>query len=165
MQWLDFMVESELVVFPRGTRPPGAKGGPWLVGFSDASLTAYCAVVYIRWATEKGFVSSLLIGKCLLSPMAGTMIPRAELQGLMVLLRLVRRVVEAMADKIERVVLAVDSECVIAALKKSGNTMGPFFANRVAEAAVIMGEVREQVDVLEEVMHVSGLQNPTDLGT
>ena len=47
VNWLKEMLDTELVIFRRGTRPPGAIGDPWVIGFSDGSLTAYCATVYI----------------------------------------------------------------------------------------------------------------------
>ena len=141
VKWFQAMIEVDGIAFHRTTHPPGAQGKPWLVGFSDGSLMAYCASIYMRWKTSDGYVSRILMAKCLLSPLHGTTVPRAELQGLMVLLRLIKKTLEAVSITFKRVVVAVDSECVIAALQKAGHTMGPFFTNRVSEANQLMEEI------------------------
>ena len=53
--WADFIrqiVDMPPINFRRSTKPEGAVGRPWLVGFHDGSLSAYAAVVYVVWTIE-----------------------------------------------------------------------------------------------------------------
>ena len=60
----------------------------WVVGFWDGSMQAHCGVVYMRCVNEslwgeESIDSNLLLAKTRVAPLAGTTIPRMELQGLL----------------------------------------------------------------------------------
>ena len=164
---------SEAISLPtiemgRSVRPKGAVGSPWVVGFSDGSLSAFGCAIYVRYHVENNgttsFETRLMCGKARVTPIQGTTSPRSELQALLVLLRLTESVVRAMSDPPARVVLASDSECCIAALDKLGGVLKPYFANRVGEAHTIMQRIR-QISDLEPVQHIQGADNIADLPT
>ena len=69
-----------------------------------------------------------------------------------------------MPIKPSRVTVAVDSQCTISAVEKSGGLLAPFFASRVAEAMENLSEVAEETEV-DPLQHVPGLLNPADIPT
>ena len=166
-RWVQRLQRGPVVSFPRTTRPPGAHGAPSLVGFSDASLTATCALIYILWKVEgrEEVSARLLVAKSRVTPIHGMTIPRAELQAMVILLRLTATVLKASEEKFERVTVATDSKCVLAALSKPAPSMKPYFANRVAEVWTLMAEIGEMVPQADFPLFVPGILNPSDLGT
>ena len=164
--WLGELAAAEEVTFPRSTTPPGHRGAPSLAAFADSSLSAYCAAVYVVWEAEGGAHSSrLLLSKCRLTALKGTTIPRGELCAVVVMLRLAVLAATHLATPIHRISLSTDSECVIAALSKSGSSFKPYWQNRVSEIAGLQQELSTRCEVLEPVTHVSSALNPADLGT
>ena len=69
-----------------------------------------------------------------------------------------------MDDKPSRVTIAVDSQCTISAIDKSGGLMAPHFASRLSEAAMNLSDLSEVTEVLP-VQHVPGNLNPADIPT
>ena len=166
-RWVQEIQREPEVSFPRTTRPRGAVGSPSLVGFSDASMTATCAVIYMVWEVEGNQVGTarILIAKGRVTPVHGMTIPRAELQALVILLRLASTVLKATEEKIARVTFATDSRCVLAALHKPAPAMKPYFANRVAEVWALLKELGEMCQQIDNPLFVPGSANPSDLGT
>ena len=140
---------------------------PRLVGFSDASMLALCAVVYVIWTNDQGVHHPrVMTGKCRVAPLVGTTIPRGELQALVVVLhRLVLAVTEAYPYKFRSIDVFTDSLCSMGALEKSSTTLRPFFGNRVAEIRRIREQLEALTDCLAPISHVPGEDNPADLGT
>ena len=104
------------------------------MGFGDSSLVALCAVIYVVWTDSKGtHHPRVLAGKCRVSPLQGTTVPRGELQALVVLHRLLLTVVQAFPYKFVTVTAYTDSMCSLGALQKSTAALRPFFGNRVME--------------------------------
>ena len=164
--WLQELVTSEEVTFPRSTTPPGHRGAPSLAAFADSSLSAYCAVVYVVWEVEGGsFTSRLLLGKCRLTALRGTTIPRGELCAVVVMARLLLLASLHLATPIHRISMSTDSECVIKALAKSGSSFPVYWQNRVSEVAGLREELATRCSTLEEVTHIPSSLNPADLGT
>ena len=103
---------------------------PWLVGFHDGSLSAYAMMVYVVWTIEVddltrgdkqvSRVMTLLLSKSRVSPVHGTTVPRAELQSLTVLSRIMPVVARALPERPERAIPIGDIEYSIAALEKTG---------------------------------------------
>ena len=94
------LMSMETIEFPRSTREETGEK-PWLVSFWDGSAAAHTASVYLRWAHEdswgsKWYSAHLLLAKCRVSPLAGTTIPRMELQSLLQASRMVRNVVDSL---------------------------------------------------------------------
>ena len=71
-----------------------------LCGFSDASLKAYAAVVYLRVECETGSQVSFVASKTRVSPLKQLSIPRLELLAALLLARLIFSVTQALKDEI-----------------------------------------------------------------
>ena len=93
--------------------------------------------------------------------------PRSELSGLLISSRLLMTVLKAMSEKPDRVIVAGDSQCTIAALEKSGEGLGAYFCNRVSEILQNFDLVRAQYPdtTLDPVYHLPGKINPAYLIT
>ena len=159
------------IVLDRAVRPEGAIGPPELIGFSDGSLVAYGCAVYIRWKKAKSLIADpdryfvkLVCGKARVTSAKGTTAPRSEVSGYLILTRLLKTVVNAMDVKPDQITLAMDSQCTISAVEKSGGVLAPYFASRVSEASANLTEIGEVVPV-NPIMHVPGILNPADIPT
>ena len=116
--WLVFIAEIIRMgpfVFPRTLVQEDTRE-IWMVAFFDGSTKAHSAVVYLRvrnidaWG-QQSIDSNLLLAKCRVSPLAGTTVPRMELQGMLQASRLMLTVARAMPLRCQRAVLAGDSMC------------------------------------------------------
>ena len=76
----------------------------------------------------------LVCGKARVTSVRGTTAPRSEMSGFLILTRLLKVVVNAMDVKPVQITIAVDSQCTISAIEKSGGLLAPYFASRVSEA-------------------------------
>ena len=94
----------------------------------------------------------------------GTTAPRSEVSGFLTLTSLLKVFVSAMDHKPTNVMLAVDSQCAISALEKSGGLLAPYFDSCISEATSNFSERAEETDV-GPVQHVPGLLNPADIPT
>ena len=83
-----------------------------------------CAVVYVVWDAAPQQEARLIPGKVRVVPIHGTSVPRAELQAMVMLVRIITIVLRAAAFMCNRVSLATDSACCIAALNWPGATLG-----------------------------------------
>ena len=141
-------------------------GAPRLVGFGDASALALCVCLYVVWTDREGcHHPRLLTGKCRVTPLLGTTIPRGELQALVVLHRLIATVLEAFPFRFLSVSAYTDSLCSLGAMVKTTTTLRPFFANRVLEIQRIREQINGLTDELSPIGHIPGIQNPADGGT
>ena len=105
-------------------------------------------------------------GKVRVAPIHGTSVPRAELQAMVMIVRIITIVLRAAAFMCNRVSLATDSACCIAALNRPGATLHPYFANRVAEITHSLTELRQEFEgEIESFSHIEGKLNPADVGT
>ena len=110
--WLEILGRSEPVIFPRFTRP----------------RQAVCATVYIVWEKKDGtYKARLLMSKCRLTSLHGTMNPRAELQALVVLFRLLLVAAVNLTVPVKRVGMSTNIEAVIAGHNKV------YWTNRTSE--------------------------------
>jgi len=155
----------------RSVRPEGVEDEPELIGFADGSLLAYACCIYIRWRRCKTsqeeptrYVVQLVCAKVRVTSVRGTTAPRSELSGFLILTRLLKVVVAAMDTKPSQITTAVDSQCTISALDKSGGVLAPYFASRVSEAMANLAELAEET-IVHPVQHVPGLLNPADIPT
>ena len=163
--WFGSLLVPLEVRFPRSTKPEDAVGCPRLVGFCDAADEAMCAVLYVVWSRLGGSpVSNLLIGKCRVTPLLGSTIPRSELQSLVILHRLALTVMEAFPARFCSFTAYTDSMASIGALAKASAVLKPYFANRVSEVKKIQVQLSELTDEVNDVRHVAGILNPADWG-
>ena len=164
-QVLSMFLRMGDIAVSRSVRPEGAHDIPEVVGFADGSLSAYSCAIYVRWrmlSKNGGYVVKLLCGKSRVTPVRGITAPRSEISGFLILTRLLKVVISAMDHKPSLVTLAVDSQCTISAVEKSGGLLAPYFASRVSEAMSNLEEVSEETTI-EPLQHVAGSLNPADI--
>ena len=123
--------------------------------FSDASEVGFGAAVYIRVVYGDAKISvSLVIAKSRVAPIRPLSIPRLELQGAVVGLRLVQDVIKSVQLPIESIIYWSDSNTVLQWIKSKKRKFHTFVANRVSE--ILDGSEPHQW------RHVPGLENPAD---
>ncbi|XP_055522889.1 uncharacterized protein LOC129717071 [Wyeomyia smithii] len=127
-----------------------------LHGFSDASIAAYGACVYLRSIFADGSAKlRILTSKSKLAPLSELSIPRKELCAAHLLSKLVQKVLPALQITIQRSVLWCDSTIVLAWIKKPLNRLQLFVRSKIAVIQNLTGEHQWQ--------HVRSQQNPADV--
>ena len=126
--------------------------------FADASEDTICAVAYLRskpkeYSAELAFVS----GKCRVAPIQHLSIPRLELQAAVMAVRLKEQTVKENETKIHSCNFWTDSTTVLQWTHSSHRKQQVFVANREAE-------ILDTTNV-SQWNHVSGINNPADIGT
>ena len=131
-----------------------------LHGFSDASLQAYGACMYIRGITHSGNIKcSLISSKSRVAPMKTVTIPRLELLGNLVLSRLYVTISSVLIEfyNVERTVLSTDSQITLAWICSVNKEYKVFVENRVQEI--------RKLTKLEWWKYCNTNSNPADLIT
>ena len=126
--------------------------------FADASEDTKSAVAYLRsqlkeYSADLAFV----IGKCRVAPMRHLSIPRLELTAAVMGVRLKEQIVKEHKMRIQCCSFWLDSTTVLQWIHSSHRRQQVFMANRVAE-------ILDTTDV-SQWRHVSGINNPADIGT
>lgn len=105
-----------------------------LHGFSDASMNAYAAVIYIRLISLSGEMSStLLIGKSKVAPIKTLSIPRLELAAAVLLSRLMEFVQASLHLTAAPCYCWTDSTVVLAWVTQQPSKWKTFVSNRVSD--------------------------------
>ena len=126
--------------------------------FTDASEKAYAAAVYARYEFEDGSIGTRLItAKTRLEPLKALNIPRLELMGAVIGLRLTRQVCEGLGVKRNKATYWVDSCNVGYWIHGQSRNFKPFVAHRV-------GEIHEGSNP-DQWRYVPRKLNPADHGT
>ncbi|XP_018396214.1 PREDICTED: uncharacterized protein LOC108774572 [Cyphomyrmex costatus] len=129
-----------------------------LHGFSDASSSAYAAVVYARIEDETGRVTvSLLSSKTKVAPIKQLTTPRLELNGACLLARLTASLSSTPEFASAARYSWTDATIVIAWLGQQSSHWRTFVGNRVSEIHTLLPEVSWR--------HVPGPENPDDLAS
>lgn len=129
-----------------------------LHGFSDASQVAYAACVYARVQQEDGTVKvTLLAAKTKVAPIKQQSIPRLELNGAVLLTRLLDECLQSLGKMQTEVFSWTDSTVVLAWIHRHANVWPTFVANRVSEVQAKMDIIKWQ--------HVAGVDNPADVAS
>ncbi|XP_066597121.1 uncharacterized protein [Prorops nasuta] len=129
-----------------------------LHGFSDASMRAYAAVIYLRTIDNDGnYQISLLIAKSKVAPVKTVSIPNLELCGAVLLVKLFKHVLRLDLFKNLPVMAWSDSRDVLAWIRKHPAHWKVFVANRVS---YIQTELPSAVS-----KYVPTRDNPADLAT
>ena len=85
--WLSELEATRSITIPRCYKlnTSGNVLSTELHGFSDASIKAFAAAIYMRFKTEFGCTASLVTSKTRVAPTKKQSLPRLELLGLLIL--------------------------------------------------------------------------------
>lgn len=127
-----------------------------LHAFSDSSLNAFGSCVYLRSIDDNGNIySQLLCSKSRIGPLKATSIARLELQGAVLMVELVARLLQLLTSKIKRVCYYTDSTTVLAWIRSPSYTWETYVANRVAK-------IQANTDT-QQWNYIKGSINPADM--
>ena len=154
-KWLHGLEEVEEIVFPRHVGP---LEGAQLHVFTDASVNAYAAVVYIRNEVKGEITTTLLASKTRVAPLKPITIHRMELLGMVLGVRLAEYIKESY-QQIEwgNVYFWSDSQVCLHWVKNDPRRWKPFVSNRVVEVQ------EKTVSDMSHWRYCSGRENPADL--
>lgn len=124
--------------------------------FVDASEHAYGAVVYARYTYQDGSISSNIVAaKTRVAPSISTSIPRLELMGAIIGIRLAITVSKALEMSMAQSIFWSDSMNVLWWIRGRSREFKPFVANRV-------GEIQSNTSP-EQWRYVPSTVNPADI--
>lgn len=127
-----------------------------LIGFSDASSTAFGACVYLRCESQSRKVSTLLVcAKSRVAPLHGVTIPRLELCAALLLAELMQKVIDTLSISFKNILYYSDSTIVLHWIHATPHKYKTFVANRIAS----IQELSEPTNW----HHVESKNNPADL--
>ncbi|XP_015111016.1 uncharacterized protein LOC107037141 [Diachasma alloeum] len=157
-EWLQFygqLQDISMVTFPRFALQEKSKEIQ-LHGFSDASQDAYGACVYLRPIRSSGEVkTTLLCAKSRVTPLKQLTIPRLELCGAQLLIKLIQGIKRTITINIDRTVYWTDSTIVLHWIHTPAHQLQTFVSNRIADI-----QSKSQPD---NWRHVRTHDNPADL--
>ena len=164
---IQLVVEAGGLEFKRCTKPHNAVGKSVMVAYFDGSDDAFSAVIYLRWKVSTGgYQSCLLTAKAKVAAMWSTSTPRVEMDGAVLVARLVYRAIKSFnpEDVPERVWILGDSETVLASREKNSGYFGEFYGNRIGETYDLQEEIQKltQVGNNGEWWHVKSEHNAAD---
>lgn len=129
-----------------------------LHSFSDASQEAYAGCIYLSSIDSEGTsLVRLLCAKAKVAPLKPTSIPRLELLGALLSVRLSVKVKQALRCRIDQVFHWTDSSVVLSWLEAEPRSLKTFVSNRV-------GAIQE-LSPGGMWRHIPGDQNPADLAS
>ena len=156
MNWVADLYNINQVKIPRAIKKL-PRSSFELVGFSDASKSAYAAVVYIRCKTSKIATTSLIIAKSRVAPLKQLTIPRLELLGAVLLARLLHAVKEFLNKwHFEYIRYFTDSLNVLYWIK-GPRKWNRYISRRLAEIYNLSSR--------DQWYHCEGKHNPADFPT
>ena len=173
-EWFDiFKLLESLgeVKFPRSTRPANVTGKHDIIAYFDGSDNAYAAVVYYRWVLSNGTVDvRLAASNAKVTPLNRISTPRSELNGAVLVTRLVVTLIKACARSNmlpNKVWFIGDSECTLASREKTSGAFGEYFGNRIGEIHNNQSIIEKYCTVGEdgEWWQVASKDNGADLPT
>ena len=133
----------------------GSRNKLQLHGFSDASEAAFGACVYVLSSDSRGTYTQLLCSKSKVSPLKRVTIPRLQLCGAVLLVRLIKKIIGSWKSLPEEVILWTDSTTVLSWIQTEPAYLKTYVGNRVAE---IQG-----LEHAHQWRYVPTADNPADL--
>ena len=185
-KWKTLLCESlqlPELVFPRPISHKLKVSRPEIIAYADGSTIAFGSVIYVRFRldpdAEAPYNTALLTSKSRVTPKHGLTAPRSELQGLIIAVRVVDRIINALDARPLRVTIITDSQCSVAALDVNASSLATFFANRALEISNTMKswgpkylEAKEELSDIQlaellrnSITHVDLLQHTPNLPT
>ena len=122
--------------------------------FTDASSTAYGAVIYLRVQDDNHVTIRFITAKARISPVKRVTIPRLELMGCLVGARLYKSVRNGEGFENIKASFWTDSTTALAWIRRD-DKWGTFVGNRISEIVKLTSK--------ESWRHVPGIFNPADL--
>ena len=156
--WFDQLKCLSDVKVPRCLRESKVIVSKEIIVFVDASVLAYGTVAYLRCQYEDLSVSSRLIAaRSKVAPLKPITVPRLELMGAILGVRLAQRLVSVFETSMQMVSFYSDSMDVLWWVRGKGRDFRPFVANRIGEIQLATEPSQWQ--------YVPTDQNPADLCT
>ena len=153
--WLEQLKSLREVKISRCLRSLEPVKSKRIVTFVDASQQAYVAAVYIRCKYHNDAVTSRLIAaKSKVAPLTPMTVPRLELMGAILGLRLTQSLLTVLEVRMQCVTFYSDSTDVLWWIRGRGKDFRPFVANRIGEIQMFNEPSQWQ--------HVSTEENPAD---
>ena len=155
--WFSELLEITLLQIPRCLLVGGKQiDNVSLHTFVDASEDAFGAVAYVRYSYQDGTISTNIVAaKTRVAPTIATSIPRLELMGASIGVRLSTRIVSVLELYMSQAVFWSDSQNVLWWKHGHSRDFKPFVANRV-------GEIQTSTDP-EQWRYIPTSLNPADI--
>ena len=129
------LVQAETMEFDRAINPFDAVGQMTIAAFWDGSDVAYSTVLYAVWNLDGGEAMEvrLIASKSKVGENWSTNTLRQELNGAVLMTRLVVEVVRALRLQPRKIWLSGDSETILASREKHSGFFSEWFSNRIGE--------------------------------
>ena len=159
LKWLTELSEiSKVIRIPRSLDLiPNSSQLVQLHVFCDASEQAFAAVAYVRIEECGGVRCHIILAKTRVAPLKQITLPRLELQGAVMAVRVKETVMKEFDHNFERITFWTDSKLNLQCINNEGRRFKTFVANRISE-------IREHSEV-SQWKFVPGKINPSDLAT
>ena len=151
--------QAIVLVIPRSykSRVNDAVTSARLVGYCDASKSAYAATVYLQLKTVSCVLTEFVCSKTRVAPLKELTIPRLELLSALLLARLISTLQMALKPEVrlEEPVCNTDSQVALHWISGEAREWKQFVQNRVIEIRKLVPHSRWR--------HCPGTQNPADI--
>ena len=136
-QWKRFflkLLSVEKLRFARCIRPEISIGDPLLIIYDDGSKEAFGACAYARWKVgDNSFWARLIMAKNRIGPAHVITVPRMELCGPVIAVRLRQTIEEEMKWKFSQIIHITDSTIVFGQIHSESHQFKTFEGNRISE--------------------------------
>ena len=158
MNWYEDLQSIQKILVPRCLRRSSKPTDVTLHFFCDASILAYAAVAYQRTVHADGLVTVRMIAaKSKVAPIKAVSIPRLELMGAVLSVRLAAAISTTLEVDANRIYYWTDSMNVVCWIRQRSRTLKTFVANRVAKI--------QEASKVQQWRHVGTKLNPADIAS